>query len=122
MNKVEFKKNFEIGYDKIQFSANNDETFISIENIYSVPSSMVSSTIVHIKGTLFEELRWGFLFTELVEIELDINAPVSIKLDKFEIDPDDFDEESFLQHLIDEATEKIKESNYNTSLKAMTII
>ncbi|WP_313893981.1 hypothetical protein [Psychrobacillus sp.] len=122
MNKVEFKKDFEIGYDKMEFSANDDQTFISIENKYSVPSSMVSPTIVHIKGSLFEERRWGWIFTDLVEVESDINAPVSIKLDRFEIDAENFNEESFVQHLIEEATEKIKESNYNTSLKTMTII
>lgn len=122
MNKVEFKQFFDIGYQDMIFAANNDETFIRIKNKYSVPSSMVTSAIIHINGKLFEETRWGFFFTELVEIESNIRANVYIELEKFEIDPEDFDEEAFIQHLMDEITEKIKETTVNTVLKEMEVL
>lgn len=122
MEKVEFKKNFEIGYREMEFTANKEKTIISIQNNYSVPSSTVTSTISHIKGTLFEEYRWGWVFTDLNEIQSDVNVEVMIKLDRFEIDIDDFDEESFVEHLIEEASEKIMESNYSTVLKKMAIV
>ncbi|WP_144510353.1 hypothetical protein [Bacillus sp. FJAT-22090] len=122
MNKVEFKQFFDIGYEEMIFAANNDETFIRIKSYYSVPSSMVTSAIVHINGKRFDENRWWLFFTELVEIEENVSATVYIELDKFEIDPGDFDEEAFIQHLIDEATEKIQETDLNTVLKEMEVI
>ncbi|TQR20412.1 hypothetical protein FG384_07530 [Psychrobacillus vulpis] len=122
MNKVEFKQFFDIGYQEITFTANNEETFISIISNYSVPSSMVSSAIFRISGKLFEENISWFFFSELVEIESDVNANVFIELERFEIDPEDFDEEEFFQHLIDEATEKIQETDLCTTLKDMEVV
>ena len=122
MNKVDFKKAFDIGYLEMIFAANNDETFIRIKNNYSVPSSKVSSTIVHINGKLFEENRYWIFFTELVEIDSDVSADVQIELDKFEIDIEDFDEEAFIQHLIDEITDKLEENEVHTVLKEMEVL
>ncbi|MFJ8065748.1 hypothetical protein ACIQYS_14045 [Psychrobacillus sp. NPDC096426] len=122
MNKVDFKKAFDIGYQEMIFTANNDETFIRIKNNYSVPSSKVSSTIVHINGKLFEENRFWIFFTELVEISSDIREDVQIELDKFEIDTEDFDEEAFIQHLIDEITDKLEENEVYTVLKEMEVL
>ena len=99
-----------------------NETFIRIKNNYSVPSSKVSSTIVHINGKLFEENRFWLFFTELVEINSDVREDVQIELDKFEIDPEDFDEESFIQHLIDEITDKLEENAVPTVLKEMEVL
>lgn len=122
MNKVEFKQFFDIGYQEMIFAANNDETFICVKNKYSVPSSMVTSAIIHINGKLFEETRWGIFFTELVEIKSNVRANVYIQLEKFEIDSEDFDEDAFIQHLMDEITEKIKETDVNTVLKEMEVV
>lgn len=122
MNKVDFKKAFDIGYLEMIFAANNDETFIRIKNNYSVPSSKVSSTIVHINGKLFEENRFWLFFTELVEINSDVREDVQIELDKFEVDPEDFDEEAFIQHLIEEITEKLEENEVRTVLKEMEVL
>lgn len=122
MNKVEFKKNFEIGYKKMEFIANKSKTIICIENDYSVPSSTVSSSITHIEGSLYEKYRWGWVFTDIEEVESDIFADVTISLGRFEIDPDNFDEESFIEHLIEEASEKIKETDYSTVLQKMEVI
>lgn len=121
MDKVEFKQNFDIGYKKMIFTANNEETTISIKNSYSVPSSMVSSYIIHISGTLFKEIRKAFFFRDLVETRTNIKENVSIALARYEVDPEDFDEESFIQHLIDEVTEKIAESDLNTALFEMQV-
>ncbi|WP_093268061.1 hypothetical protein [Psychrobacillus sp. OK032] len=122
MTKVEFKKAFDIGYQEMIFTANNDETFIRIKNNYSVPSSKVSSTIIHINGKLFEENRYWIFFTELVEVDSDISTDVQIELDKFEIDTENFEEEEFIQHLIEEITEKLKENNVNTVLKEIEVL
>jgi hypothetical protein len=122
LDKVEFKQYFEIGYSEIELSANEDETIICIESKYSVPSSMVTSFIINIKGTLFEEKRRGLLCSELIALKSDINVNLFIKLERFEIDPEDFDEDEFIQHLIDEATEKIKETNVSTALKEMEVV
>lgn len=122
MNKVEFKKNFNIGYEEIAFSANNNETMILIKNNYSVPSSTVSSTIINIAGTLFEEKRWGLIFSDLIETETDINARVNIELGRLEIDNEDFDEDEFLNHLMYRASNEIMNSEYATVLKKMTVI
>ncbi|GGA23659.1 MULTISPECIES: hypothetical protein [Psychrobacillus] len=122
MDKVEFKKAFDIGYEEMMFVANNDETFIRIKNSYSVPSSKVSSTIVHINGKLFEENRYWIFFTELVEIAADVSADVHIELDKFEVDIKDFEEEEFIQHLIDEITDKLEEHQVHTVLKEMEVL
>ena len=122
MNKVEFKKSFDIGYEEIVFSANNDETKIQIKNNYSVPSSMVSSSIVKISGKLYEEKKWGFIFSELIEIESDINEMVNIELGRIMVDEEFFEEEEFLNHLIFQATNKIRNSDYFTVLKKMTAV
>ncbi|MDI2586810.1 hypothetical protein OR571_06750 [Psychrobacillus sp. NEAU-3TGS] len=122
MDKVEFKKAFDIGYEEMTFVANNDETFIRIKNSYSVPSSKVSSTIVHINGKLFEENRYWIFFTELVEIASDVSTDVQIELDKFEVDIKDFEEEEFIQHLIDEITDKLEEHQVHTVLKEMEVL
>ncbi|SER98404.1 hypothetical protein SAMN05518872_10347 [Psychrobacillus sp. OK032] len=122
LTKVEFKKAFDIGYQEMIFTANNDETFIRIKNNYSVPSSKVSSTIIHINGKLFEENRYWIFFTELVEVDSDISTDVQIELDKFEIDTENFEEEEFIQHLIEEITEKLKENNVNTVLKEIEVL
>ena len=128
MNKVEFKKSFDLGgYEEIAFSANDDETTIWIKNKYSCPSSTISSTIVRIEGSLFEEKRWGFIFSDLVEIESDIDAEVCIELDRYEIDEEDFDEngfmdEGFLEHLSTQAALEILDSEYATALKKMKAI
>ncbi|KQL37278.1 hypothetical protein AN959_04425 [Psychrobacillus sp. FJAT-21963] len=122
MNKVEFKQYFDIGYKEMIFTANNGDTIIAIKSNYSVPSSMVTSSIIHVNGKRFEEKRWGFFFTDLVEIESNVRANVYIELEKYEIDPEDFDDESFIQHLIDEATEKIQESNVCTALNEMEVV
>lgn len=122
MNKVDFKKAFDIGYQEMIFAANNDETFIRIKNNYSVPSSKVSSAIVHINGKLFEENRFWVFFTELVEVNTDVSEDVQIELDKFEIDIEDFDEEAFIQHLIDEITDKLEENEIHTVLKEMEVL
>ena len=95
MEKVEFKKNFELGYQVVDFSANNAETLIRIKNSYSVPSSTVSSTITGIAGTLFEEKRWGLLFSDLIEIQSEINANVHIELDRYRVDIEDFMKKNF---------------------------
>ncbi|QFF97678.1 hypothetical protein PB01_02030 [Psychrobacillus glaciei] len=121
MNKVEFKQHFDIGYSEMIFKANNDETIVCIKNTYSVPSSMISSYIIHISGTLFEETRWAFFFKDLIETRTDIRENVQIALDRYEVDPEDFDEEAFIQHLIDEATEKILETDLNTTLNEMEV-
>lgn len=122
MEKVEFKKNFELGYQVVDFSANNAETLIRIKNSYSVPSSTVSSTITGIAGTLFEEKRWGLLFSDLIEIQSEINANVHIELDRYRVDIEDFDEEEFLDHLEKQVTFKIWGSDYFTVLKKMTVV
>jgi hypothetical protein len=122
LNKVEFKKNFNIGYEEIAFSANNGETMILIKNNYSVPSSTVSSSIINIEGSLFEEKRWGIIFSDLIETESDINATVNIELGRIEIDNEDFDEEEFLNHLMVRASNEIINSEYETVLKNMTVI
>lgn len=121
MNKVEFKKNFDIGYEEIVFSANHDETTIRIKNNYSVPSSMVTSSISQIEGTLFEEKRWGFIFSELVEIETGMNEEVHIELGRFIVDEENFDESAFIKHLINQVTNKILYSDYFTVLKKITV-
>ncbi len=121
MNKVEFKKNFDIGYEEIVFSANHDETLIRIKNNYSVPSSMVTSSISQIEGTLFEEKRWGFIFSELVEIESGMNEEVHISLGRFVVDEENFDEVAFINHLINQVTNKILYSDYFTVLKKLTV-
>jgi len=128
LNKVEFKKSFDLGgYDEIVFTANNDETTIWIKNKYSCPSSTISSTITKIAGTLYEEKRWGWIFTDLIEIESGVDAQLNLELDSYEIDDEDLDEdgfqdEAFLDHLIDEATYEIINSEYPTVLKKMTAI
>ena len=122
MNKVEFKKNFDLGYEMIEFVANYDETTIRIKNHFSVPSSTISSTIIKIEGSLYEERRWGFIFSDLIEIATDINEEVQLELDRFEIDTEDFDEEGFLAHLVHQATLEIQNSEYPTALKKMTIV
>lgn len=122
MNKVEFKKNFNIGYEEISFIANNGETMILIKNNYSVPSSTVSSSIINIEGSLFEQKRWGIIFSELIETESDINARVNIELGRIEIDNEDFDEDEFLNHLMHRAANEIINSEYATVLKNMTVI
>ncbi|MFX3673515.1 MAG: hypothetical protein ACE3JQ_03570 [Paenisporosarcina sp.] len=119
---MDFKKNFELGYQVVDFSANNAETLVRIKNSYSVPSSTVTSTITGIAGTLFEQKRWGLVFTDLVEIQSEINANVNIELDRYEIDIEEFDEEDFLNHLMHQATFKIWESDYFTVLKKMSVI
>mgnify|MGYP003525159442 CR=1 FL=1 len=121
MNKVEFKKNFDIGYEEIVFSANHDETLIRIKNNYSVPSSMVTSSISQIEGTLYEEKRWGFIFSELVEIESGMNEEVHIELGRFIVDEENFDESAFIKHLINQVTNKILYSDYFTVLKKITV-
>ena len=128
LNKVEFKKSFDLGgYEEIVFKANNDETTIWIKNKYSCPSSTVTSKITKIAGTLYEEKRWGFFFTELIEIDSNIDAEVNIELEGYEIDEEDLDEdgfqdEEFLDHLIEQAMEEIKNSAYPTALKKMTAL
>ncbi|WP_075619715.1 hypothetical protein [Paenisporosarcina indica] len=128
MNKVEFKKSFDLGgYEEIVFTANNDETTIWINNKYSCPSSTISSKITKIAGTLYEERRWGFIFSELIEINSNIDAQVNIDLGGYEIDDDDLDEdgfqdEDFLDFLIEQATNEIKNSEYPTALKKMTAL
>lgn len=122
MNKVDFKKAFDIGYPEMIFAANNDETFIRIKNNYSVPSSKISSTIVHINGKLFKENKYWLFFTELVEVTSGVSQDVQIELDKFEVDPEDFDEESFIQHLIDEISDKLAENEIRTVLKEMEVL
>ena len=97
---------FNIGYQEMIFAANNNESFIRIKSNYSVPSSKVSSTIAHINGKLFEVARYWIFFSELVEINLDVPEDVQIELEKFEIDPEDIGKEAFIQHLIDEITDK----------------
>jgi hypothetical protein len=121
LNKVEFKKNFDIGYEEIVFSANHDETLIRIKNNYSVPSSMVTSSISQIEGTLFEEKRGGFIFSELVEIESGMNEEVHIELGRFVVDEENFDEGAFIKHLINQVTNKILYSDYFTVLKKLTV-
>ena len=66
--------------------------------------------------------KWGWIFTDIEEIESDIFADVTISLGRFEIDPENFDEESFIEHLIEEASEKIKETDYSTVLQKMEVI
>lgn len=122
MNKVEFKKNFDLGYEVLEFVANHDETSIWIKNHYSVPSSTVSSTIIKIAGTLYEEKRWGLIFSDLIEIETDVNEEVQLELDRFEIDIEDFDEEAFLAHLVSQATIEIQNSEFSTALKEMMVV
>lgn len=122
VNKVEFKKNFELGYAEVVFSANNAETIIRIKNSYSVPSSKITSTITSITGTLYEMQRWGMVFWGMNEIQSDINVSVNIELDRFSVSVEDFDEEDFLEHLIKQATVKIWESDYYTVLKKMTVL
>lgn len=122
MNKVEFKKNFDIGYKEIMFSANDGETFIVIKNDYSVPSSKVTSSITRLNGKRFEEVRWGFFFKDIEEIEDNVQAYVSIRLDKYDVDPEEFDDEEFIEHLIEEASEKIMETHVSTVLKEMEVI
>jgi len=122
MNKVEFKKNFDLGYETIEFVANHDETIIRIKNHFSVPSSTISSTIIKIEGTLYEERRWGFIFSDLIEIATNINEEVQLELDRFEIDTEDFDEEGFLAHLVNQTTLEIQNSEFSTALKKMTIV
>ena len=121
MNKVDFKKAFDIGYPEMIFAANNDETFIRIKNNYSVPSSKISSTIVHINGKLFKENKYWLFFTELVEVSSDVSQDVQIELDKFEVDSEDF-EEAFIQHLIDEISDKLAENEIRTVLKEMEVL
>lgn len=122
MDKVELKKNFAICYDEILFSANNNETTIWIKSDYSVPSSTVTSTIFKISGKLYEEKKWGYIFSDLIEIESDINELVKIELDRFEIDDEDF-EAAFLDHLKSEATDKMMFSDdYYTVLKKMVVL
>ncbi|TQR14079.1 hypothetical protein [Psychrobacillus soli] len=122
MKKVDFKKAFDIGYLEMIFAANNNETFIRIKNNYSVPSSTITSTIVHINGKLFEENRYWLFFTELVEINTDVREDVQIELDSFNVDPEDFDEEAFIQHLIDEITDKLEENEVHTVLNEMEVL
>lgn len=122
MNKVEFKKNFERGYEEVVFSANHAETVIRIKNSYSVPSSKVTSSITSISGTLYEMQRWGMVFWGLNEIQSDINVTVNIELDRYYVSIEDFDEEDFLEHLIKQATVKIWDSDYYTVLKKMTVL
>lgn len=122
VNKVEFKKNFELGYEEVVFSANNAETIIRIKNSYSVPSSKVTSTITSITGALYEMQRWGMVFWGLNEIQSDINVTVNIELDRYTISIEDFDEEDFLEHLIKQATVKVWDSDYYTVLKKMTVL
>ncbi|WP_019414016.1 hypothetical protein [Paenisporosarcina sp. TG20] len=122
MNKVELKKNFALCYEEILFSANNNETKIWIKNDYSVPSSTVTSTIFKISGKLYEEKKWGYIFSDLIEIESDINELVKIDLNRFEIDDEDF-ETAFLDHLKSEATDKMMFSDdYYTVLKKMVVL
>lgn len=122
MDKVELKKNFAICYNEILFSANNNETTIWIKSDYSVPSSTVTSTIFKISGKLYEEKKWGYIFSDLIEIESDINELVKIELDRFEIDDEDF-EAAFLDHLKSEATDKMMFSDdYYTVLKKMVVL
>ena len=122
MDKVEFKKNFELGYGEVVFSANNSETFIRIKNSYSVPSSKVTSIITSITGTLYEMQRWGMVFWGMNEIQSDINVTVNIELNRYSISIEDFDEEDFLEHLIKQATVKVWDSDYYTVLKKMTVL
>jgi len=129
LNKVEFKKSFDVGgYDEIVFSANNDETTVWIKNKYSCPSSTISSTITKIAGTLFEEKKWGWFFYDLIEKETGIEAVVNLELAGFEIDEDYIDgeagflDEEFIDHLIDETSEAILDSEYATALKNMTVL
>lgn len=122
MNKVEFKKNFDLGYELIEFVANHEETSIWIKNHFSVPSSTISSTIIKIAGTLYEERRWGLIFSDLIEIETDVNEEIQLELDRFEIDTEDFDEEGFLAHLVNQATIEIQNSEFSTALKKLTIV
>ena len=129
MNKVEFKKNFDLGgYEEIVLTANNDETTIWIKNKYSCPSSTISSTITKISGSLFEEKRWGIIFSDLFEIDSDIDAEVNIELDGFEVGEDDYNsedgfmDEDFMEHLIDEVTFELMNSEYPTALKKITVL
>ena len=128
MNKVEFKKSFDLGgYDEIVFTANNDETTIWIKNKYSCPSSTISSTIIKIAGTLYEEKKWGWIFKDIIEVESGVDAELNLELVGYEIDDEDIDEdgfhdEAFLDHLIDEASYEIINSEYSTVLKKMTAL
>ncbi len=121
MKKVEFKKNFDLGYAEVVLLANYDQTKVRIKNTYSVPSSTITSTIINIDGTLFQERKWGFIFYEMIEIHTDLNAAVQLELEPFEVDEEDFDEDEFLGHLIYQATKELKHSILGSSLKRVTI-
>ena len=122
MQKVEFKKLFDLGYELMEFAANNNETTIWIKNTFSVPSSVISSSIVKIAGTLYEEKRWGLFFYELIEIERDIEEELNIELAGLEIDVEDFDEDEFLQHVMEQAISEMRNSEYQAALKKLSII